>query len=212
MSGQQERQAATDSGPVALVTTTAFPVLHLKIPIRIADLSSFAETTLVMIISHKALHRVTRLLRLIPVNSQLLLRMFLSAQGVTDANLLECKYASTYTKGGSTFPFPDFDVTEFPKSEEDLCTVMTFEESWFSKFHDAIASESVQALLEAMANVKIPHRPGIVLTRDDVFSYMAELVELRQNTSPVVRGKPEKEPVVKKVMQHWWKDLRQLDH
>ena len=49
-----------------------------------------------------------------------------------------------------------------------------------------------------------------MLTRDDVFSYMAELVELWQNTSPVVRSKPEKEPVIKKVMQHWWKDLRLL--
>ena len=94
----QERQAATDSGPVALVTTTAFPVLHLKIPIKIADLSSFAETTLAMIISHKALHRVTRLLRLIPVSSRMLLGMFLSAQGVTDDNLLECKYASTWSR------------------------------------------------------------------------------------------------------------------
>ena len=199
----QERQAATDSGPVALVTTTAFPVLHLKIPIKIADLSYFAETTLAMIISHKALHRVTRLLRLIPVSSRMLLGMFLSAQGVTDANLLECRYASTYTKGGSTHAFPDIDDTKFPKSEEDLSIVMNFEESWFNKFHDAIASESVQALLEAMASVRISHRPDIMLTRDDVFSYMAELVELWQNTSPVVRGKPEKEPVIKKIMQHW---------
>ena len=122
----QERQAASDSGPVALVTTTAFPVLHLKIPIRIADLSSFAETTLAMIISHKALHRVTRLLRLIPVSSRMLLGMFLRAQGVTDANLLECKYASTYTEGGSMFTFPDIDDTKFPKSEEDPCIVMKF--------------------------------------------------------------------------------------
>ena len=101
--------------------------------------------------------------------------MFLVAQGVTDANLPKCKYT-----------FPSIEDAEFPKSKEDPCTAMTFEESWFSKFHDAIASESVQALLEAMTNIKIPHRPGIMLTRDDVFSYMAELVELWQNTSPVV--------------------------
>ena len=32
------------------------------------------------------------------------------------------------------------------KSNRTLSTVMTFEESWFNKFHDAIASASVQAL------------------------------------------------------------------
>ena len=49
-----------------------------------------------------------------------------------------------------------------------------------------------------------------MLTHDDVFSYMAELVNLWQNASPVVRGKPEKDPVIKKVMQHWWKGPRLL--
>ena len=114
MSGQHERQGPPpDSGPVALVTTTAFLVLHLKIPIKIADLSTFAGTMLAMIISHKALNRVPHLLRLAPANSRRLLGMF-----------RECKYAPTYSKGGLLFPFPDIDAPDCLKSAEDLNTAL----------------------------------------------------------------------------------------
>ena len=74
---------------VAMIQASAFPVLHLKPPIKIADLSTFAEDTLAMVISHKAPNRLMRLLKLIPVISRCLLGMFLSSQGVKDANLLE---------------------------------------------------------------------------------------------------------------------------
>ena len=90
MPSQQEQQGPPpDSGPVALVTTTGFPVLHLKIPIKIPDLSTFAEAALAMIISHMALHRVTCLLRLVPANSRCLLGMFRGCSSVegVDAGL-----------------------------------------------------------------------------------------------------------------------------
>ena len=74
----------TDSKQVAMITSASFPVLYLKIPIKIADLSTFAENTLAMIISHKALHKMTHLLKLIPLNSRCLLGMFLDSQGVKD--------------------------------------------------------------------------------------------------------------------------------
>ena len=43
-----------------LVNASAFPVLTLKPPVSISDLSTFAEEVLGMIISHKSLHEVTR--------------------------------------------------------------------------------------------------------------------------------------------------------
>ena len=83
-----------------MITSAAFPVLYLKIPIKIVGLSTFAQNTLAMIISHKALHKMAHLLGLIPVSSYCLLGMLLKSQGVKDANLPECKYATTYDKGG----------------------------------------------------------------------------------------------------------------
>ena len=41
-----------------------------------------------------------------------------------------------------------------------------------------------------------------MLTRDNVFGYSGELVKLWQYASPVLRGKPEKVTVIKKVTQH----------
>ena len=48
---------------------------------------------------------------------------------------------------------PDIEAQDFPTTEEDLGIVVAIEEDWFKKFHNAIASDSVQQLLEAMASV-----------------------------------------------------------
>ena len=87
---------------------------------------------------------------------------------------------------------------------------MAYEDKWFKDFHDAIASDSAQTLMEAMSNVLIPGKPGEMLTRDGVFSYSSELVSLWQAAAPVIRNKPEKPTVIKMVTQHWWADLRLL--
>ena len=42
-----------------LVSATAFPILTLKPPVSISNLSTFAEEVLGMIISHKSLHEVS---------------------------------------------------------------------------------------------------------------------------------------------------------
>ena len=197
-----------------LVKASAFPVLTLKPPVKISDLSTFAEETLGMIVSHKALHKVKRLLKLIPISSRLLLKMFLNSQSVKDVNIVECKhgvkYPSEYEKGGQMVLFPDVEADGFPESEEDPNPVMAYEEEWFKDFHGAIASDSAQTLMEAMSNVPIPGKPGELLTRDGVFSYSSELVGLWQSASPVIRNKPEKPTVIKTVTQHWWADLRLL--
>ena len=77
------RQPVHDSTQVSAVYTATFPVLHLKHPIKLADLSRFAKDTLAMMISHHGLHRMTRL-KLILLNSRFLLGMFLDAHGTTD--------------------------------------------------------------------------------------------------------------------------------
>ena len=56
---------------------------------------------------------MTRLVRLIPSNSKVLLGLFLAAQNVTDETLLECRYPPSP-------PLPDIDSLEFPKDEKDL--------------------------------------------------------------------------------------------
>ena len=65
-----------------LVSASAFPVLRLKSPVKIVDLSTFAEDTLGMMVSHKALHKVTRALELIPIHTRPLLKMFLNLSSV----------------------------------------------------------------------------------------------------------------------------------
>ena len=99
MSGESHQQV--------LVSATAFPILTLKPPVSISNLWTFAEEVLGMIISHKSLHEVTRLLKCIPMSSRELLRMLLNSQGVKDTNLVECQYPDTYKKGGKDFPFPN---------------------------------------------------------------------------------------------------------
>ena len=145
---------------------------------------------------------MTRLLKLIPINSCHLFSMFLNSQGVKDVNLIRCEYLPTYEKGGKSFLFPDIEADDFPRTEEDLGIIMTYQEKWFNEFHDAIASDSVQMLLEAMCNVQIPCTPGLMLTRDHLFGYSSELVDLWQSASPVIRNMPEKPTVIKKVKQH----------
>ena len=126
-------QPTHDSAQVTSVYTAAFPVLYLKHPIKIADLSRFAEDSLGMIISHKGLHKMTRLLKPIPLRSRYLLGMCLDTQGATDVTLLECCYLDTYDKAGTTLPFPDISAPEFPKDEEELRIVMRFQKEWFAK-------------------------------------------------------------------------------
>ena len=62
---------SADPTQVAMIQASVFPVLHLKPPAKIADLLTFAEETLAMIISRKALHKMKRLLK--PYSDQLLL-------------------------------------------------------------------------------------------------------------------------------------------
>ena len=105
-----------------------------------------------MMSSHKSLRKATRQLKLISANSKVLLSLFLTAQNVTDETLLNCWYPFP--------PFPDIDDPGFPKDDDNLKQVMDFEQTWFSKFHDAIAFDSVQSLMEHMANVRIGCIPG----------------------------------------------------
>ena len=66
---------SSDPTQVGMVPVSAFPVLHLKPPVKIADLSTFAAGTLGMILPHKALRKMTCLLKLTPINSRCLLSM-----------------------------------------------------------------------------------------------------------------------------------------
>ena len=49
-----------------MATLASFPVLYPRGPVKITDLSTFAETALAMCILHKALRRLMLLFRLIP--------------------------------------------------------------------------------------------------------------------------------------------------
>ena len=71
-------EMASDTQQV-LVNASAFPVLTLKPPVQISNLSAFAEEVLGMIISHKPLHKVTRLLKCIDPD-----RLSSSAQNVSE--------------------------------------------------------------------------------------------------------------------------------
>ena len=127
-----------------------------------------------MIVSHKALHKVTRLLKLIPINTCPLLNMFLNPQSGKDANIVECQYPRTYEKGGQSLPFPDVEADDFSEVRRgSRYRVMAYEEKWYREFHDAIASDSAQTLMEAMSSVRtyVPiagtyATAGQLLTRD----------------------------------------------
>ena len=76
------------------------------------------------------------------------------------------KSPRTYEKGGQSLPFPDVEADDFSEVRRgSRYRVMAYEEKWHREFHDAIASDSAQALMEAMSSVAIPGKPGELLTR-----------------------------------------------
>ena len=147
--GSQPKHGTADTTLVTQLSAATFPSLLLgrDDEVSLLILQKHAEVTISMQSSHKGLWKVTRLLNPISANSKILLGLFLRAQNITEPTLLECRYPDP--------PFPDIQDSGFPKDDDDLQKVMDFEAEWLSKFHDAIAFDSVQSLMEDMANVRI---------------------------------------------------------
>ena len=193
-----------DTTLVTQLSAANFPSLLLgrDDEVSLLILQKHAEVTISMQSSHKGLWKITRLLNLISANSKILLGLFLRAQNITEPTLLECRYPDP--------PFPDIQDSGFPKDDDDLQKVMDFEAEWFSKFHDAIAFDSVQSLMEDMANVRIGCIPGEIISTNVAFKYTSDLVIVYQDASEFTRKKCDKSQLSKAIARNWWESLRQI--
>ena len=115
------------------------------------------------------------MLKLISANSKVLLGLFLTARNVTDEMLLECQYPPPL--------FLNINDPMFLKDNDELTQVMDFKQTWFSKFHAAIAFDSVQSLMEDMVNVRISCTPGEMILMNIEFKYTSNLVIIYQDAS-----------------------------
>ena len=131
-SHSHNQNGTSDQTLFTQVSAATFPVLLLgrDDEVSLAILQKHAEITISMMGSHKSLWKATRLLKPISANSKVLFGLFLAAQNITDETLLNCRYPAP--------PFLDVDDLGFPKDDDELTQVMDFEQTWFSKFHDAI--------------------------------------------------------------------------
>lgn len=202
--GSQPKHGTADTTLVTQLSAATFPSLLLgrDDEVSLLILQKHAEVTISMQSSHKGLWKVTRLLNLISANSKILLGLFLRAQNITEPTLLECRYPDP--------PFPDIQDSGFPKDDDDLQKVMDFEAEWFSKFHDAIAFDSVQSLMEDMANVRIGCIPGEMISTNVAFKYTSDLVIVYQDASEFTRKKCDKSQLSKAIARNWWESLRQI--